>query len=358
MSLKLFTCTLALGILFSCQSAFDRTLKESSFQGAVLVAKGGKVLFCKAYGLADVENGVPNTPQTVFRIASITKPFTGIAILQLHERGLLNIHDPIAKYLDYPEGDKITIHHLLCHTSGIPNITKLPNFAAIQLQPTTPQETMRHFQALPLRFTPGERCEYSDSGYIVLGAIVEAVTGLSYAEYVQEHIFGPLKMHSTYCDDGRQLIPHRALGYAQKERKLFSANYIDMTLPYAAGGIASTVEDLYRLMEGLGVLLSQKSLDLLFTVHAEGQSIACGYGFRIGPKNPEFEGLSQATVGHFGGIEGFKAALIRSDDFTMIILSNGEETPIHLLTQELNHVYTMPISFRLFREGCFQICQL
>lgn len=304
----------------------DQVLCQNDFQGAALIAKQGKILFVKGYGMANAEHQIPNTPSTVFRIGSITKQFTAVAILQLQESGKLNVHDPIANYLpDYPCGDRITIHHLLSHTAGIPSVTRLPNIAEIQRHPTEPIQVMRYFKHLPLEFAPGTDCHYSNSGYIVLGAIIEAVTGKSYESYVQEHFLTPLAMHATYVDRNQRLIPNRANGYSvDANGNVVNAEFVEMSFPHAAGAMASTVHDLFVwdcALQG-DRLLTSESRARLFQVQGSSDKncIQYGYGFFVDPANH--------SVGHMGSIEGFRAASYRTtkDGITIIILSNREET--------------------------------
>lgn len=329
------------GLLCMCQGVsidqkIDSYLHEKHFQGTVLIAKQGRVLFSKGYGLANAEHNIPNTPNTVFRLGSITKQFTAVAILQLEEQGKLHVHDPISKYLpDYPRGDEITIHHLLTHTSGIPSITNFPNLAEIQRHPSTPKKVMAYFQDLPLEFEPGTDCKYSDSGYIVLGSIVEEASGVPYEKYLQDHFFSPLEMKATYFDHNQSLIPLRAAGYnVDTKGEVVNAEFIEMSFPHGAGSLASTAEDLYRWDRALkkNTLLSKESSEKLFQVQAssEKNQIAYGYGFFIDPE--------KHTVGHMGSIEGFRAASYRhlDDDVILIILSNQETTQAVSLEQELS----------------------
>lgn len=321
----------------SVYSEIDSLLKEHQFQGSILVAKEGKILFSKGYGNANEEYQIPNTPQTVFRLGSITKQFTAVAILQLQEQGMLNVHDPIAKYLpDYPEGNRITIHHLLSHTSGIPSITDFPNLQEIQRHPSTPHQVIAYFKDLPLKFEPGTNCDYSDSGYIILGAIIEATTQAPYEEYIYHHFFHPLKMDATYYDHSRAIIPNRATGYERNgQGEKFHSNYLDMSFPHAAGALASSVEDLYKWDRALkeAQLLSKESQNSLFTIQGSSleHQITYGYGFFIGPQNVELEQGSETMIGHYGTIEGFRAASFRylDDDLTIIMLSNIENTHIN-----------------------------
>lgn len=285
--------------------------------------------------MANAEHNIYNSPQTVFRLGSITKQFTAVAILQLQEQGKLSVNDPISKYLpEYPKGEKITIHHLLTHTSGIKNITKFPNLSEIQRLPSEPKKVMAYFQDLPLEFAPGTDCKYSDSGYIVLGAIVEIVAKMSYEQYVEQHFFLPLGMKTTYFDHNQSLIPHRASGYGINAKgETVNAEFIEMSFPHGAGSLASTVKDLYRWDRALqgGKLLSKESTKKLFQVQAYSKTnnIAYGYGFFIDP--------NKHTIGHMGSIEGFRAAAYHhvDDDVTLIILSNQEATQVIALEQEL-----------------------
>lgn len=316
----------------------DSYLEEKGFEGAVLIAKEGKILLSKGYGLANREHNIPNTPQTIFRIGSLTKQITAIAILQLEQQGLLNLNAPISKFLPnypLPQGDLITIHHLLSHTSGVAEITDFPNLEEIQRHPSTPRQVIAYFSALPLLFTPGTDCKYSNSGFIVLGAILESVTGQGYSQYVKENIFAPLGMDSTTLETSTLIIPNKASGYLKDTH----ARYLDMSFPHGSGALVSTVEDLYRFRLGLNTLLTPKNRDALFTVHGANpeNSIAYGYGFRIGPQNKGMERCLPSIVGHFGAIEGFNAASVYypDHDLTIILLSNVENTPVREFHKDL-----------------------
>lgn len=341
----------------SLTNQIDEYLISQDFHGSVLVAKDGKVLISRGYGLANIEHSIANTPKTVFRIGSITKQFTAVAILQLQENGLLNIDEPIIKYFpDYPEGDKITIHHLLSHTSGIPSICDFANLHEIQVHPSTPNTVIDHFKNLLLHFAPGTDCEYSDSGYILLGAIIETVTNKSYERYLQENIFDPLGMHATYYEHNKSVIPNRASGYATKDGVYNHAGYIDMSFPHAAGALSSTVEDFYkwnRALQGLSksTLISEDSREALFTAHAssEGRNCTYGYGFRVGPKNKGMDGCHSSIVGHYGAIEGFEAASVqyRDEDLIIILFSNVEKSNVRGFHKEIaNLVHSFHSSWR------------
>lgn len=324
----------------------DQLLKQKEFQGTAFIAQKGKILFAQAYGMANEEHQIGNTLETVHRIGSISKQFAAVAILQLQEKNLLNVRDPIAKYLsDYPQGDKITIHHLLSHTSGVPSITDFEILPEIQRHPSNPKQVMAYFQHLPLEFEPGTNCKYSDSGYIVLGAIIEAVAGQSYEDYIQENFFAPLDMKSTYFAHNHLIIPHQAAGYCLDAKGYKGhAAYIDMSFPHAAGALASTAEDLYkwdRALQGT-TLLSLESRQALFTIQGSSQEnqISYGYGFFIGPNNEELDKAGKDLIGHYGTIEGFRAASYRNSDsdVTVILLSNLENTDINSIYVEVAHL--------------------
>lgn len=317
------------------ENKVDSYLREQNFQGSVLIAKEGKIVFSKGYGLANVEHQIPNSPQTVFRLGSITKQFTAVAILQLQEQGKLSVQDPISKYLpDYPQGDKITIHHLLTHTAGVPSITAFANLSEIQRHPSTPEKVMAYFKSLPLEFAPATDCKYSDSGYIVLGAIIEKVTQAPYEKYVQEHFLAPLEMTATYVDHNQLLIPHRASGYGRNAQdELVNAEFIEMSFPHAAGSFASTTLDLYKWDRALKEqrLLSKESSEQLFRAQAFCEHYYSGYGYGF------FVDSEKQTVGHMGSIEGFSAASYRhlDGDITIIVLSNQENAKAVQKEQEL-----------------------
>ena len=219
------------------------------FNGSALVAENGKVILKKGFGSANIEWDIPNQPDTKFRLGSISKQFTAFLIVKLTEEGKIKLDVPITTYLpDYPKatGDKITIHHLLTHTSGIPNYTSLPNFFKDQSRnPYTPEEFVKTFSSLPLEFTPGEKFNYSNSGYFLLGYIIEKVSGKSYEQYLQETILDPLKMVNSGYDHADVILKNRAAGYEKRGKKIRNAPYLDMSIPYAAGSLYSTVEDLY-----------------------------------------------------------------------------------------------------------------
>jgi D-alanyl-D-alanine carboxypeptidase len=272
---------------------------------AVIVARRGKVLFRGGYGLANLELGIKIEPHMVFRIGSISKQFTATAILLLEEAGKLAVVDPITAYLpDYPtHGQPITIEHLLRHTSGIANYTGLPWFAANQRRDVSLDELIDAFKNEPLDFGPGEKWNYSNSGYVLLGAIIEKVAGLSYEQFLQERIFGPLGMGHSGYDHTDRLVPGRAAGYQIGAGGLENAGYLSMTLPHAAGALISSVEDLAIWNEALagGRILRPETLTRAWTPGTlnNGEAHGYGYGWMM------FSYEDHRAVEHAGGIHGF-----------------------------------------------------
>jgi CubicO group peptidase (beta-lactamase class C family) len=224
-------------------------VKRDHFSGSILIARDGRVLVSQGYGMANLEHEVPNTPQTKFRLGSITKQFTAMAILILQERGKLAVQDKIKKYLpDAPKAwDEITIHHLLTHTSGIPNYTENLDFLRTLPVRVTLKELIAKFKDKPLDFKPGDKFKYSNSGYILLGQIIENASGENYPRFMNETIFAPLKMTDTGYDNALPIIKHRAAGYTRRLGfAITNCDYIDMSIPHAAGALYSTVEDLLK----------------------------------------------------------------------------------------------------------------
>ena len=312
------------------------------FNGSVLVAEKGNVIYKKAFGWADMEWSIPNQVDTKFRLGSITKQFTSMLIMQLVEQGKLKLDVPISTYLpDYPKknGDVITLHHLLTHTSGTPNMTSFPSFFNIMRDAHTPVQLVNLFADSTLQFKPGERNEYSNSGYILLGYIIEKITGKSYEQVLQTNIFTPLKMNNTGYDHNRPLLKNRARGYEKNGRLYVNANFIDMSVPYAAGSLYSTAEDLSLWDQALygNQLLRKENMDLLFTKHIPAGGGHYGYGWdidemRIGNTEERIK-----TVGHGGGVNGFNTQLTRipSDKSFIVLLNNTGGAPLNQMTNAI-----------------------
>ncbi len=306
-------------------------MRVNRFMGAVLVAHKGEILLRKGYGFADLEHHVPNTPITKFRIGSLTKAFTAVAILQLEQQGKLRVQDSICNFLDPcpPAWQPITLHHLLTHTSGIPNFTSFPDYAAKMALPCPVTCTIERFRDRPLEFTPGERWAYSNSGYILLGHVIESVSGQSYEQFLREQILEPLVLDDTGYDHTEPILSHRARGYSREGEQLRNARFLDMTIPHAAGALYSTVEDLYRWEQSFYTdqLLPASVRERLFTPVLN--EYAYGWGVR-----QQFE---RKMIGHGGGINGFSAFLARypEERATVIVLSNVEQANAGRIARDL-----------------------
>ena len=297
------------------------SMKVKRFAGSVLIAKNGQPLVSKGYGMANLEDGTPNTPQTKFRVGSVTKQFTSMAVMILQERGKLSVGDPVCKHIPVcpPAWQPITIRQLLAHTSGITNYTALPDFRTFGRTPMTVPALVDLFKDKPLDFTPGEKYSYSNSGYIVLGYVIERVSGKSYQDFLRENIFAPLGMiNSGY--DGNMLLNHRASGYAYDPQSNAEVNaaYIDMSIPFAAGALYSTVEDLLHWDQALYTdrLISSKSMDEMFTPVKGNYA----YGWSVGKQ------FDRRSISHGGDIYGFASNISRypDDRTTVIVLTNHE----------------------------------
>ncbi len=295
----------------------QQLVEAKQFMGSVLVARADQIVFDKAYGSANLEWNVANTPTTRYRIGSITKQFTAASILLLEERGKLKIDDPIKKHFaDAPAAwDAITLKHLLTHTSGIPNFTSFAEFPKIKQFQTPLTDIIALFKDKPLEFAPGEKWNYSNSGYELLGYVVEKASGMSYADFVQANIFTPLAMKDSGYDSNTAIIPRRAAGYTRSGESMMNADYTHMSIPHAAGGLYSTTEDLLRWQRGLygGKLLSAASLTKMTTPFKSDYAL----------------GLSVQTAKrkmyvHGGGIEGFNTQLAYYPDtqVTVVALAN------------------------------------
>jgi D-alanyl-D-alanine carboxypeptidase len=291
-----------------------------------IVVRDGEVVLRKGYGLANMELQVPNGPEMVFEIGSVTKQFTAAAILMLAERGQLRIEDDVTKYLpDYPtQGRKITIEHLLTHTSGIPSFTSLPEWGPQMRQDIPPEALIGLFKDKPLEFEPGERWAYNNSGYALLGAVIEKVSGKSYEQFIEEEIFKPLGMKDSRYGHMEELVPRRAYGYGRDSESFRNADFVSLTQPYAAGSLLSTVDDLVLWDQALSgeTLLKKTSLDRMFTPAklTSGQNTRYSYGWAV------FDWEGRQIEEHGGDINGFTTYVSRvpEEKLFIAILSNNE----------------------------------
>ncbi len=291
---------------------------KGAFMGAVLVARDDVVLFDKGYGSANLEWNIPNDGATKFRLGSVTKQFTAVAILLLQERGKLTLDAPVKTYLpDAPSAwDKVTVRHLLTHSAGIPNFTNFPDYGATKTLPATHDSLIARFRDKPLEFAPGEKFAYSNSGYVLLSAIVEKLSGQSYAAFVAENLFKPLGMADTGYDSHAMILPRRASGYAPGPKGPVNADYISMTIPQGAGGLYSTTRDLLKWQRGVygGKLLKPTTVAAFRTPYKDGYALGVGIQSAGGT----------TTIEHGGGIEGFNTSLAYDPDrkITVVVLGN------------------------------------
>jgi len=292
---------------------------------AVLVGKKDEVLFRKGYGLANLEHQVPAVPDTVFRIASMTKQFTAVAVLMLAEQGKLRLEDEITKFLpDYPtHGSRITITHLLGHQSGIYDYADLPEIADGMRQDVTLDELIAMFKDRPLDFEPGTQMAYSSSGYILLGAIIEKVSGQSYADFIEQRVFKPAGMTHSLYENPERIVPHRAAGYERKGNEFCNARFVTPTEAHAAGALISTVDDMFKWDQALheGRLIKPETLELAWAPlklkDGTETDSACGWGIS------ELRG--RKVLIHAGGWFGFYCygLTMPAERLYVVVLTNG-----------------------------------
>ena len=295
-----------------------------------LIYKNGDVIFRKGFGYANVELGVKMSPEHVFEIGSITKQFTAIAILMLEEQGKLTVEDDITKYIpDYPtHGKSITIHHLLNHTSGIKSYTSMQSFQKNARVDMTPTEIIDFFKNEPMDFDPGEQFLYNNSGYIILGHIIEVITGDSYANFIQKNFFDKLGMNNSYYGSHSEIIKNRASGYKQGENGFENADYLSMTLPYAAGSLMSNVDDLLKWQKALNTnqLISKATYEKAINGSKLNNGEHIGYGYGLGAGKIQ----GSKSISHGGGIFGYTTQGIympKEDVFISILTNCGCNSP-------------------------------
>ena len=297
---------------------------------SIAVVKGRDTIVMKGYGLADVENDIPATPQTVYRIGSITKQFTSAAVMQLVEQGKVNLDDDITKYFPgfATHGQRILVRHLMNHTSGIPSYTDIRNFGRVITLDLPHDSLIALVQADSLMFAPGSGFYYNNTGYYMLGMLIEKVTNQKYGDYLAAHLFQPLGLTSTrYCATA-PIIKRRAQGYGvDSSRTLVNASYISMDLPFAAGSLCSTVGDLVKWENALfsGKVVSASSLAQMTTPAKLTSSRPMPYGFGLAPDTVG----KHRVIGHGGGINGFisQEEYYPDDSLTVVVLANTSPAP-------------------------------
>lgn len=320
---------------------------DTAFSGAVLVARGGDVVYEAAYGEADREWGVANTVDTRFRIASTSKQFAAALALRLMEEGRLDLDAPIVRYLpDYPrpQGERIRVRQLLNHTSGLPDYPHLPGFFEREAPVAhSPTQLLALFDSLPLEFEPGARWSYTNSGYVVLGAIVESITGEPYATALRELLLDPLGLRDTYYDGGDTVVARSARGYYRDAEGWHPAPHIDPSAVFTPGMLRSTVRDLYRWAELLRagrVFRDPATLELMTTPAADTGLPLGGYGFGVFSGEQRLGGRCLRVIQHGGTIFGFFAGFWRipSIDAVVVVLDNGMSGRVPELTSRLADV--------------------
>jgi CubicO group peptidase (beta-lactamase class C family) len=328
-------CVILLNVSARCQTVPDKEIASriqaylqpfgdtGNLIGSVLVARGGRILFRRSYGMANYELRVPNSSETRFHIASVSKPFTAAAILQLQEQGRLSVSDHVSRYVpDFPSGDRITLDNLLTHTSGIPDINGIEGIDTFERSPHTLEQLVAKFASLPLEFAPGSKQSYSNSNYNLLALILEKVSGEGYENYLRRHIFEPAGMKdSGVDDDASRLIPNAASGYSPAGISGFeNARYLDWSNKTGNGSLYSTVDDLYRFDRALNTdILLKRATQQKYFVEADDNL----YGWYIWNQR-----LGHRLLAAKGHSLGFTAELDRypDDDVTVIVLTNSYGT--------------------------------
>jgi CubicO group peptidase (beta-lactamase class C family) len=309
-------------------SILNREFKSNNPGCAVLVSKKGQVVYKKAFGIADLELNIPIQPEMVFEIASNTKQFTAVAIMQLVEQSKINLQDPIEKYLpDYPtQGYKITIENLLTNTSGIKDFGVME-----QLNPTIwrvdhkPADFIEFFKNEKMDFAPGAQYNYSNSGFFLLGYIIEKISGMTYEQYLEKNIFEPAGMTNSGFNSYNKIVKNRVKGYSKGENGYENGEYVSPTIFYSAGGLLSTVDDFYKYYQALNSykLLTEESLNKTRTSFklVDGKETGYGYGIQV----RELDGYN--TIAHAGGGVGFYTIhwYFPDEDVHFIIFTNCDD---------------------------------
>lgn len=311
---------------------FDKILveqfKQNETGATVLVARNGQIIYKKAFGMANLELDIPMQVDNVFWIASMGKQFTAVAILQLIDQGKLNLQDEITKFIpDYPtHGHKITIEHLLTHTSGIHNYSGIKDPDRKLVLDCTPDEVIDFFKNLPMRFVPGTAWEYSNSGYFLLGYVIEKITGKKYSEYLEENYFKKLDMTNSFFANDKRIIKNRVGAYSYGDNGFINSRYLNPTIIYSAGAIQTTVEDFYKWHQAVHSykLVKKESLDQAFKRYKliDGKDVDYGYGWKLGYV------YESPSIWHGGGIEGFgnMEIYLPKEDVFVVVFTNCDCT--------------------------------
>jgi CubicO group peptidase (beta-lactamase class C family) len=330
-------------IASKCDEYMQARTKYSKFSGSVLMARDGKPLYEKGFGLANAEYDIPNTPQTKFRLASVSKQFAATAIMILEHEGKLKVDDPISKYVSsVPDAwSKVTLHQLLSHTSGVPENLSRALMKGMWPQPINKDNLFDHIKKLPLDFKPGEKWSYSNTGYALLGLTIEKVSGMDYGQFLKQRIFDPLDMKDTGVDDRKLVLKNRAHAYGMADGRLVQALHIDLSEVYSAGSLYSTVNDLLKWDNALYTekILPQKSLERMWTPVKNNY----GYGWLI-------VGAKHKVITHSGGLPGCVTVVSRypNDKEYVAVLCNLEGSAAGQVARDLAAIgqgepYDLPI---------------
>ncbi|MEQ8676988.1 MAG: serine hydrolase domain-containing protein [Aggregatilineales bacterium] len=329
-------------------------LNEDAPGAGIGVMHAGETIHSAGYGLANVEWHIPIDTDTAFRVGSVTKPFTALLTMMLVADGQIALDAPITDYLPefHSAGHIVTVHHLLTHTSGIASYTNAPDFFTHKcLFSATTQEMLTEIAAVPFEFKPGTAYNYNNSGYHLLGMIIERVTGMGYADFLRERILTPCAMHNTLHPKDDSVIPRMANGYRYEDETLLPANYLHISRAFAAGALITTVNDLLRWSQKLwaGEIVPLDTLTHMGTSAVLENGEETGYGYGWG--NVTYEG--RTVMSHSGGIPGFSAQYVHfvEDDLTIIVLANVENTidTIKLVTTVAREMFALPaVKHRLY----------
>jgi len=317
-------------------------VRVNKFSGVVLVALDGKPILREAYGLANCEYDIPNTPETRFRLGSVSKMFTAAAILMLEQKHMLNVNASVSEYLtDWPQNwSAVTIHHLLSHTAGLPPLSypaSKVDVGGLDLYRAKPPQSLSDLykpgeELQALDFVPGQKFAYSNMGYIILGIIIEKVSGKLFSQFMKEEIFEPVRMTNTDCEDPNRIVKQKANGYFFLEDKLFSAAYVDMRFTGGAGAMYSTADDLLKWNNALqtDLLLSPEARKKMLSPHLSNYA----YGWWIQNK------FNQKIQWHRGNVSGFVAILTHfpEKNLSIIVLSNINRTQVKAMSTELSAI--------------------
>ncbi len=312
--------------IIALENYLSNLSNKNALSGSILIAHKSDIQFEKSYGHADIKNKLPNELNTIFKIASITKPVTATAIFQLQEKKLLSLDDPLSTFIsDFPNGDKICIKHLLSHTSGIPDVSALPEFSTLKNNYTNPKKTSELIKRLEIQFVPGSKHSYSSSNYLILAYIIELVSQSSYEEYISHNILIPADMSNSFFYPQDQEKNNIALGYV-KENDIQEASFLHMSWPSGSGGLYSNIHDLLKFSRALdtNILISSESFHQMssVTIPMDHEEMGYGYGYEIGQLQ------NKKYIGHPGKMFGFSTYFLKfpDEELTIILLENLEDS--------------------------------